>query len=74
MGEWPVSPQRRAVLGAVAAAVLVLRSAGAVRVAVDGVDGAGKDLEMNNVSNRAADRWSVGRSGEAPAGPHLRAR
>ncbi|MHB2023718.1 MAG: nucleoside/nucleotide kinase family protein [Mycobacteriales bacterium] len=51
MNEWAVSAQRRAVLEAVAAAVLVLRSADAVRVAVDGVDGAGKTVFADQLAD-----------------------
>lgn len=45
---WPVSPQRRAVLSEVAQAVPVFRDA-PVRVAVDGVDGAGKTVFANQL-------------------------
>lgn len=49
MNSWPISPQRRAVLARVAAAVPVSTTA-PVLLAVDGVDGAGKSVFADELS------------------------
>ncbi len=49
-----MTPARAAVLDQVAAAVVALRADGVARVAVDGVDGAGKSTFADELGDRLA--------------------